>query len=795
MTVSTTRRAVVAAALAAGIGGLTFSSAESLLDRFSVPSGDVWASAGRTLPDSVESPHGPATLRVDDDGVPHVEADAEPAAYFAVGYVQAFQRLFQMDLQRRVMRGRLSEVAGEVTLESDEFNVAMDFAGAAEATWTERVSETEAAPLAEAYADGVNAAIENEPLPIEFRLLDYEPRAWTPTDSMLMAKQIAWNLTGSFRSLRAAVAADELGPEAAAALFPRRLDHDTPILRESVDRDAGDESAGPDQSRAVSADVARYFSQFESPPGVGSNSWVVSGDHTESGTPLLAYDPHLSLMAPPVWYEQHVETPERSVRGATFPGVPFVIAGANDTGVWSFTNVGADVLDCYRYEIDEAGERYRYRGEWREFETEEVTIPVADGEDRTQTVRKTVHGPVLEREGETVGVAWVGHTATRTTEAIYEYGKSEGLADLRESTRKFDLPTQNLVYADADGRTMYYATGQLPVRRTDGEEVRGDRVFDGSAGEGEWGEGFTPFGESSWDGFVPFEDKPHAIDPDVLATANQRVTDARDPYVGVDYAMPYRGARIYERLDRRVASDDPVTPAFHRDLQRDTRDGRAADFLPDLLAAVADADASERVTDATETLDSWDRRMVPDSRGALLFARFLDQFRRLVLDPAFEGTALDEAFYPNDWVLARLPEDGPFYGERSREETLVAAVEAALAEIEDEGWETYGDWSSTGVVTHPFGGQASFLNYPDLPAPGSRATVRNFRPGSAVGSSWRMVVEPGGPATAVLPGGNSGDYFSEHYDDQFRAWLANEQKPMTREMAGETRVSFGGGES
>ena len=800
MTRDTTRRAVLAAALAGGAGGLALSSAADLLDTFAPLSGEAWAAADRPRPETVPSPHGDAAVRVDEYGVPHVSADDEAAAYFAVGYLQAYDRLFSMDLQRRLMRGRLSEAVGEATVESDEFHVAMGFTEAAEATW-DLVRETPAGPLVEAYAEGVNAAIDAEPLPLEFTLVGHEPRPWTPVDSMLMEKQISWTLTGEFSELRRALVADRLGADRAAALFPRRLDHDSPILdgdeRRLGGREAGSAASEPPKSAAgappVDADLTAWLSGFESPTGVGSNSWVVAGDHTESGSPIVAYDPHLSLMAPPLWYEQHVETPERSVRGATFPGVPFVIAGANDRGTWSFTNVGADVLDCYRYEVDEAGERYRYDGEWRAFDTETKTIPVSGGEDRELERKRTVHGPLIEREGRRVGVAWTGHTATRTTVAIDEMGRSEGFDDALEATRKFDLPTQNLVYADADGRTMYYATGKLPIRRIDGEVVAGDRIFDGSAGEGEWS-GFEPFGRSSWDGFVPFEEKPHAIDPDVLSTANQRVIDDPRHYVGVAYATPYRGSRIADRLEAAVDGDEPITPAFNRELQRDVRDGRAAQFVPDLVAAVAAADAGEagageagesptaRAVDAAEALDAWEYRMAADSRAALVFARWLDRYRDRVFGQSFDAADLDETYYPNDWVLAGLPDDDPLFDDRSRAAIMVSALEAALDEIDEAGWETYGDWNSTRAITHPFGGEAPFLNYEELPADGSPATVMNYRVDDAVGSSWRMVVRPGTDATAVIPGGNSGDYFSDHYDDQLRAWLANDQTAMTLDI-------------
>jgi len=795
VTDDTTRRGVLAGLVAAGTGGLALTSASDLLDSFAPLSGEAWDAADRSLPESVESPYGDASLHVDEFGVPHAEAEDETAAYFAVGYVQAFDRLFQLDLQRRVMRGQLSEVIGEATVEDDEFHVRMDFAGAAEATW-ELVSDTRAGPLVEAYADGVNTVIEEGRLPLEFELLGYEPRPWTPVDSMLMEKQISWDLTGDFSELRRALLADRLDDELVETLFPRRLDHNYPILGGGAV--AGDTTAqlgahespdAPSRSEPLDAELTRYLSAFESPRGVGSNSWVVSGEYTESGDPILAYDPHLSLMTPPLWYEQHVETPDRSVRGATFPGVPFVIAGANDRGAWSFTNVGADVLDCYRYEIAEDGDRYRYRDEWREFEREEHTIGVSGGEDRTLTRRKTVHGPLIQREDQRVGVAWTGHTATRTTVAIEAFGRSDGLDDVREATREFDLPTQNLVYADADGRTMYYLTGKLPIRQIDGDVVPGDRIFDGSAGEGEW-QGFEPFGQSSWDGFVPFGEKPHAIDPDVLATANQRVVDEPDHYIGVSYATPYRGMRIENRLADAVGDTDP---GFHRELQNDVRDGRAAQLVPDLIAAVQEDDeAADPLVDTVDTLTEWDYRMEPDSRAALVFARWFEAFRLRIVEPTFDEADLDESYSPNDWVIATLSSDHSLFEERSRESMMVDALADALDEIDEEGWSVYGDWNSTRSITHPLGVEAGFLDYGTRLADGSRATVKNFRVESAVGSSWRMVVRPGETATAILPGGNSGDYFSPHYDDQFERWLANDQKSMELTVAGERRTQFRG---
>jgi penicillin amidase len=456
------------------------------------------------VPDTVTSPHGDATVTYDDYHVPHVEADDEAAAYFAVGYVHAADRLFQMDLVRRLMDGRLAAVVGEPALESDRFHVEMDFRGGARATASALAgSRTES--LIEAYAAGVSRYVEDGPTPLEFDLLEYEPESWEVIDSLLVGQHIAWSLTGSFRTLRRAVLRDALDMDTFRRLYGSRFDHGAPILRDRTGGTLDGLADGLDTLRGVDARFVDALSAHEPPPKHGSNHWAVSGQHTESGAPILAYDPHLTLMAPPVWYEQHLVVDDVDVRGATLPGIPFVVVGENAHGAWGFTNAGADVIDFYTYETD--GDEYRYRGGWRSFETDSRSIEVAGGDDREVRIQKTIHGPYVERDvgdvTRAVGVSWTGMTGTRESEAIYEFSHATGVEDYREALRKMDVPTQNALYVD-DEEIYYKVTGRIPIRRMDGEVVRGDRVFDGSAGHAEW-KGFTPFGRSSWDGFISFE--------------------------------------------------------------------------------------------------------------------------------------------------------------------------------------------------------------------------------------------------------------------------------------------------
>jgi penicillin amidase len=810
MDLERTRRAVLAAALGGGVGWLAQSSVSSFPARFAPLSGEAWKAADNRVPGSVESPYGDAEVNYDEYGVPHVSATDEQALSFAVGYVQAADRLFQMDVIRRQMAGKAAEAVGEVAVESDTFYRKLQFERAAETTWT-ALEGTPAGDAVEAFADGVEAYRAENDLPLEFRLLGYEPLEWTPVDTMLMEKRISWGLTGSFRTLRRAAVREAFDRETVERLYPQTLDHDSPILRDGSDA-SGDPVAPTDASRGTDAavpdpELVGWLSGFEWPDGVGSNHWAVGPEHTPSGKPILAYDPHLQLTAPPVWYEQRTTLEgEYDARGATFPGVPVLITGENEHGAWGFTNGGADVIDFYAYERDE-GETYVYGDELREFDTRTETVAVADGDDVEVTVRTGVHGPVLGvgsdgdplpslEDDRALGVAWTGFAPTRTTEAVYDLVRSTGAGEAREAIRKFDEPTQNLLYVD-DENLLYYLTGAIPVRRTDGEAVPGTRVFDGSAREGEWA-GYEPFGDTDWEGegFVPFEAKPHVLNPDAgyLGTANQRIVDDPEYYLSEGYAPPFRGARIYERLDSRVDADEPMDAEFMTDVQQDVYDRRADLFVP-ILDAHRDRLSGEAASAADELL-AWDREMRADSYPALVFRYWLEAFREATFEDDFEAAGIGDVGYPNEFVLGNLPPDSRWFapaGETAgdRGNVVATAMETALERIDEAGHETYGDYNRTDV-DHPF--DQSFLNYPKLPTDGSPGTVRNFRKDSQAGSSWRMVCSRGGDSKAIVPGGNSGDYFSEHYDDQLERWANEGYKPLVRSDPSdpETTVTFRG---
>jgi penicillin amidase len=802
----TSRRAVLSALVGGGVAAGHLTRIGDILEQFAPLSGSVWQSARPSRPSEVETPYGEAVLRYDDEGVPHITADNELAMAYAVGHTQAIDRGFQMDLQRRLMSGRLSAVVGSGFVDSDRLNRQLCFEDAAEAT-VEYLEGTAVEEPLQAYSAGVTDGFEDGTLSMPFQLLDYEPDPWEPSDTLLVEKLIAWQLTGSFRTLRRALVRDRFGEELTEELYRARLQHDAPIIRdrhigEGFQRDGTPTSFGDRSASAEPVDpaVVDWLARFEPVQGYGSNSWVFDAEHSAGDAPTLSNDPHLSLQAPPTWYEMHLQIPEYRVRGVAFPGVPLVVIGESDFAAWGFTNANNDVIDFYRYETD--GNSYQYGDEQREFDVEEQTIEVSDGSNETVEVKKSVHGPVLsplDESDEAVGVAWTGHAATETTLALYELTRSTSFEETLSAIEKFEVPSQNFLYADRDGNTLYYMVGRHPIRSPDGEAIPydsdeqlvGDQIFDGSQREGEW-VGFEPFGRPSWEGFVPFEENPHVLNPDYLTTNNQEIIPDQEIeyYLAESYNDPYRGERAYELIDEQIAEEGQADPEFLRELGRDLYDGRAEVIVDDLVAAARDGD--DDLQDAADTLAEWDYHMRADSEAALLFHRWMDHYRNELLEDVFEEAGLNNDYYPNDGRILELPPDSGWFGPGGRPPVLRRALASALEEIDEEGYETYGDISHTGVISHL--AELDFLSFPSYPRGGSGWTLRNFSIRGPWGGSWEMQVDLDGEYWGILPGGNSERYFSEYYHDQLQRWADGEYRTVSREVEGDIETEFVEGE-
>ena len=480
----------------------------------------------------------PVRITRDRDAVPHIYAESTEGVMFGLGFAHAQDRLWQMEINRRIGTGRLSEVLGAATAGTDRFLRTFGGRRAAERAYDELDQKTRAA--LDSYTSGVNAFLETHdtPLPPEFLILRHQPEPWEPQDSLVWGKMMAWDLALNWRNellrLRLSKLAG-LTPGQISELFPP-YPGDAPV-------------ALPDLSSVWSdtpVDIAG--SPIEVAPKVsnGSNNWVLAGKRTTSGKPLLANDPHLGLGVPSVWYLAHLESPEFRAIGATLPGIPGIILGWNDRVAWGFTNLNADVQDLYVEKLVTGDPTsYLTPDGPRPLAVHSEVIHVRDDVNVDVIVRETIHGPVISDASSRaasaavptniVSLAWTAlRDGDSTARAILLMNQSRNWDEFVDALRLFKEPHQNVLYADIDGNIGYHAIGRVPIRHS------------ANTGQGALP---VPGWERiyEWTGYIPFEEMPHAFNPTdgSIATANHKIVDGSYPYfISKDWASSYRIRRI-----------------------------------------------------------------------------------------------------------------------------------------------------------------------------------------------------------------------------------------------------------
>jgi penicillin G amidase len=599
-------------------------------------------------------------------GIPTITASDSDDLFFAQGYVHAQDRFWEMDFRRHVTSGRLSELFGESQLATDRFLRTLG--------WREvAAQEVEAldpkiASYYEAYAEGVNAYLaehDGADASFEYAVLslqnaDYEIEPWTPEDSVAWLKAMAWDLRTNIEdeTERALIAPDFTSDEV-AQLYPGYPFERNPVIvptltaaRPASAGAASDPGAGTASIEWAEADgVIEAVSALigDSGEGIGSNSWVVSGDLTESGMPLLANDPHLGAALPSVWHQVGLKCRTITaycafdVAGFSFSGVPGVVIGHNTRIAWGFTNLTTDVTDLYLEKIQ--GDQYWRDGRLIPLEERTETIEVAGGDDVELRVRSTANGPILSGsspdfdaiatdpftgtagvvaapavapEGEyAVSLRWTALEPGTTAASIFALNVAENFADFQEAAALFDVPAQNLVYADVDGNIGYQTPGRLPVRG----------AGDGSMPQPGWDSAFA------WQGFIPFEDLPTSFNPPegYVVTANNAIVGAEYPYLLTrDWDYGWRAARIVDLLQRKAAMGE-LTADDMRDIQADNQFSMGMQ----LSAAYTDIATDRRGPDAAlDMLRSWDAQNDAGSAAAAFANVLWDQ---LVLDMFVHG--------------------------------------------------------------------------------------------------------------------------------------------------------------
>jgi penicillin amidase len=684
---------------------------------------------------SVQGISAPIEIVRDADAIPHVFASTKADALFGLGYVHAQDRLWQMEFQRRIGHGRLSEIFGAATIPQDRFLRTVGFGRAARAAWAS--TSPWAQEQVNAYVAGVNAFIATHhgaKLPPEFSLLRFEPEPWNGPDVIVWVKMMAWDLSAnySFELLRHDLLRT-VGPERMAALLPPYPPNGLSILPNGSTTEDADTNGGHGlvqketvssvarTSRPVSSVLALFTSTLsQGSPAVadfllgsatsealGSNNWVVDGTLTASGKPLLANDPHLGTRLPSTWYLAHVKGGDFEVIGATLPGTPAVALGRNRFIAWGATNVAADVEDLYREHLDAAGTQAEFRGVMEPIKVIPETIAVKGAEAVRIDVRVTRHGPLVSdainanppvrgikpQPLDPIAFRWTGLDAEDSTlQSFLRVNEARNWNQFTDALREFVAPSQNFVYADVDGHIGYYAPGHIPIRGdVDLSRRSGDTAkADGSSPA----EGWT--GAAEWTGWIPFDDLPHLYDPPdhMIVTANHRPAPASYRYhLGLDWPEPYRAQRIWELLragEAGKAGGKAFTPDDFARFQADTLSLHAKALLPVLLAHAHPESARDR--QAVELLRSWNFDASGTSAGETIFEAWFHQ-----LAPAMVGDELglltidsykSRFTYITRFVLASLSNkdggscdnrtSGP---RRSCDEAVTAALHAAVGDL------------------------------------------------------------------------------------------------------------------
>ncbi|GER82160.1 peptidase S45 [Thermogemmatispora aurantia] len=741
-------------------------------------------------------------------GVPHIYARNEDDLFFAQGYVHAQQRLWQMDFNRRLGSGRLSEVVGEVTLELDRFCRRLGLHRAA-ASDVARLSAHHRRIL-ETYAAGVNAFIENHTLPVEFTLLRYRPDPWQPADSLLWAKMMGWNLSGNWESelIRARIVA-RAGAERAAKL-EAGYDPSHPLIIPP-----GAEYGGANPGLLEPYEQVKLLSGFG--PLGASNNWVVDGSKTVTGAPILCNDPHLAQGAPSIWFECHLAAGDIDVIGASFPGTPGIVIGHNRHIAWGLTNAISDVQDLYIEKFDpQHPYRYEFRGQWEEAQVIREEIHVKGRKEPVvEEVVVTRHGPILttlptskerasEGDGATpselpLALRWTGFESCRIIAAVEKLNRATCWEEFLEAMSDWDVPPQNVVYADREGNIGYIMAGLIPVRSHRQTLLPSP--------------GWT--GEYEWTGFIPFEELPRLFNPPehLIVTANNRVVKDDYPYyITHEWLNGYRAQRIRDLLQ----SKERLSLADMARIQSDQYALPAREIVPQVLETVSPANALEET--ALQTLRDWDYVLSPDSAGAAIYETFLQKLERIVFGAVigddeqllyqYLGVGSTLLAILNGYASRSKPllirllkeRDDTWFAEsaipngpRSWHAAISAAWSAAIAELLEKLGPDVTRWQYGAIhrltYQHPLGNVKpldKLFNRGPYPAGGDidtvfmGAVVPNQPEQVVIVPSYRQIVNLA-DLNASLSGhapGQSGHPGSRHYGDFVRPWLRTEHHPM-----------------
>ncbi|WDE02355.1 penicillin acylase family protein [Thalassomonas actiniarum] len=742
----------------------------------------------------------------DENAIPHILADNDLDAFFALGYVHAQDRLWQMNFSIRLATGRLSEILGRDSLNSDKFMRTLGIYRASEQallSLDERSRRT-----LEAYAKGINAWIkEGHTLPLEFQILDAEPELWEPVNSIALIKLMAYNLGGlnSGRELTLSALIKELGVDNANELMPNVNAQSFPDTETAglIDKDI---------ILGLLAQNEQVQPQFNvGGEGLGSNAWVVSGEYTQSGLPLLASDPHLGVEIPAVWYLAEIQGDELHVTGATYPGAPIVLMGQNESIAWGTTNMLADAQDLYVVRTNDLNEdQYKVDGQWLDMEVEEELIHVKSDFPQFLTdpippvkwqVRSTRHGPLISdaigRSERPLALRWSAlDEQDKTFQSFLDINYADDWTSFKSAFEGYAAPALNFIYADNKGDIGLFAAGNIPIRH----HSNGRIPVPG------WNSKYE------WDGYIPTDSLPHILNPEqgYIANANNKNHTADYPYlISNIWAAPFRVERINKTIESYIDKGKKITVQDFIDLQGDEGSLQVQQLLPFLLSL---APQSARQESVISKLKGWDGVLSGDSEEAVVYQVWLRHFNTLLLSDDMRGSALHEeranglqgflsvlkpTFINNavnqsdslqfDWcdqITTEKPE--------TCEELALIALNGAIDEIDRQigGNKKWGDVHETYYPHLVFTNSQLLSSIFDrgIEGSGDRYTVNSgnwrytedgeYRTGSS--ANYRQIVDLSDRTKGgfINNTGQSGNVISGHYDDNIKPFKQLKLWPM-----------------
>ena len=724
---------------------------------------------------------GEVKVYFDDRLVPHLYADDQLDAVYVQGYLHARFRLWQMEFQTMAAAGRVSEVIGDLALNYDREQRRLGMVYAAENMLQVMEADPLTKSLCNAYTKGVNAYIsqlsETE-LPIEYKLLGYKPEKWTNLKIALFVKAMAKTLAGNVDDLAYTNAKTFFDDEQMKVLFPAVPDSLDPIVPKGTAFDK------PGIVPVAPATVdSLYFPKRKDTltvkeidrqhPDNGSNNWVVSGKKTKSGAPILCNDPHLELSLPAIWYEMQMSGPDINVYGTSFPGIPGIVIGFNDSIAWGVTNSQRDVRDYYEIRFkDETKKQYWFNNQWQDTKLRVEEIHIKGKPVFYDTVAYTIFGPVMYDQsfmneatnGKPLAVRWKAHDPSNEALAFWKLNHAHNYNDYLEAIKGFECPAQNFVFASKSGDIAIWQQGTFPAR-WDRQGLYVMPGFDSSY---------------MWQGYIPQAENPHSVNPEqgFLESANQRPVDGTYPYFIPGAYDLYRGITI----NRKLREMNNITVEDMKNLHNENFNALASTARPFMLKHIYDSLLTSEEKSYFKLVKDWNLLNGFEEKGTTVFMLWYDTLQNMVFNDELGQMKLQGLFPYDRTTIEALIRDSAFVYvdniQTPQKETIgdllvqsFKAIVPKLKELDQQQQLAWGVYKNT-TIYHllkkallPFARQG-------LPIGGGRhivnATQHNHGP------SWRMIVELTKETNAyvVYPGGQSGNPGSKFYDQFVDTWAA-----------------------